>query len=793
MSAQSIIDTLDANPNVGVGRHQDAVRSLDHVQDPWSLEKSDGNAAHAAAAPPNAVDTAREYLLEVGEVYGIPKSFLNEGNANAAAHAGLSNSPPGLRLTEERSGTNTTTVSYQQTLLGLPVWHTTVSITLNSDLDVVNSSSNVHPHATEPQKPQDDAKYLKEIEVDGLREVLALGSGEGQITINQQRLLVYQYRKEDRQALTGTEPPAPRHHYAPTLILNAVPDSIQDGRYYVVREVLFTLPLPGHGTLNWRAFIEVETGTVLYLRAFTSGIDTPVTGELYTRDPPTRKGAAGPLPEGDIAHLNLLRETITLSSLTPTSPQALTGKYAVIKHIIKNTNPPPPNVLVPTTTNNKFVGDVESDVFAAVNAYHHVTFMFELVEGLGLTVKNLFRGTTFPVALDHRGYYGEFNARALGNSDGKGMELFDFGVAAEKSKIGIAADLRLVAHEFGHALLYGATHTPNFGFAHSAGDSLGAILCDPGSQAPNRFETFPWVKFGRYHNRDVAQGWAWGGPKFIKDTGPGYQREQILSTSLFRIYQAIGGDALNNIHHQRWASRYVLHLIIAAIEPITHEFAIPDTYVSNMIAADNKTILEHPGGAIRKVIRWSFEVQGLFQPASAKQPYMTRGAPPQADVYINDGRSGEYGYSAAFDNVPGIWNRHQADGIQVNQAPAFGATNYLYVNVQNRGTDPATGIQVKAYVSKLEKPQKWDAAHTEFDAITLSTAITSTPIPVGGSLVVGPFTWTAAAKAKHTLLVSVSSQGDLSNIDNTTLSCATGPIDLDRLVPFDNNLVMLTI
>ena len=38
----------------------------------------------------------------------------------------------------------------------------------------------------------------------------------------------------------------------------------------MVTEVLFSYPFPGWGPLNWRAFVEPDTGAVLYLRALVS-------------------------------------------------------------------------------------------------------------------------------------------------------------------------------------------------------------------------------------------------------------------------------------------------------------------------------------------------------------------------------------------------------------------------------------------------------------------------------------------------------------------------------------------
>ena len=788
MATPSILQEFDASPNVEVARHQDVVCALDHVLEPYSPSQI-STSAIGDESQPSAVDVAHGYLLEVADAYGIPKSFLRDDNSQLSAEEGLSDSPPALKLAEERSRFIGTTVSYQQTLLGLPVWGAEVSVTLNGDQKVINSVSSVRTHATEPRKPQGDAKYLEDIRVEDLLAVLALRPGDGQITINQQKLLVYQYRKDNRQQLAEEQPLEDGHHHVPTLILNAVPDSIQDGRYYVVREVLFSFPFPGYGTLNWRAFIEVETGVVLYLRALTSGFTNPVNGSLFTVDPITRKGGSAPLPTGKISELNLLRQKVSLLDITYTTPQALRGAYAEIKHSS------PPATAIPTSINGEFDGDVESDVFAAVNAYHHITSLFGLVTDLGLSVPMLFDGTTLPVPVDHRALNDQVNAQAPGNATGDGSGGFLFGRAAENSKIGIAADFRVAAHEFGHALLWNAVKNPNFGFAHSPGDSIAAIFCDPGSQAPKRFETFPWVSIDRNHNRDVADGWAWGGPEFIKDTFYGYKREQILSTSLFRIYRAIGGDALGNIQKQTWASRYTLYIILAGIASLTSKSPVPDPYVTLMINADNGKILGFPGGAVRKIIRWAFEKQGLYQPIPAPSPVKTRGAPPPVDVYINDSRNGEYDYLESFDNAPGIWNRQKNDGVQVNQTPVLGVTNYVYFTVQNRGTQPAQGIQVKAYVSKVEKAQKWDANHTEFDELTLATPISTSTIASGGSLNVGPFNWTPDPKyAKHTLFVSVSAQGDLSNIDpNSGLECAKGPTDLDKLVPFDNNLAIRTV
>ena len=666
-----------------------------------------------------------------------------------------------------------------------------MSVILDEDQKVINSVSNFKPDATQAKKPKVDAKYLKTIEVETLREVLALGPDAGRVTINHQSLLVYQYRKDDRQ-LQSQGPSESGHHRTLTLTLKEVPDSIQDGTYCVVREVLFTLPLPAFGSLNWQTFVEVETGVVLYLRAVTASIATPVTGSLYTLDPITRNGSSAPLPESDITILNALRQKIPLSNLTTTNPQALKGKYAEIK-LDDATVVESPRI-IPTSTNNDFDGDVQSDLFAAVNGFRHITRLFELVVEVGAPMNILFQNVTWPLPVYHRSLGNLVDAQAPSNELRNGSGGFKFGRAAGNSKIGIAADFRVAAHEFGHALLYTATKSPDFSFAHSPGDSIAAIFCDLGSQAPDRYESFPWTPWvERSHGRKIADGWAWGGIEFLRDDSAMYHREQILSTSLFRLYLAIGGDARDNITKQTWASRYTLYLIFTGIAGINQPAPTPDTYVSSMIKSDGKMILNSPGGAVRKVIRWAFEKQGLYQLERAPSPVVKEGAPPQVDVYIDDGRKGEYGYVANFDTAPGIWVRQSADGVQTHQTPVVNTINYVYVTIHNRGSLPAHGIQVKAYASKIAGPQIWDAQLTQFAELSLATP-NNVPaaISAGSSAIAGPFTWNPFPNSTNrTLLMSVSAQADLSNIDPTNnVPCAKGPIDLDKLVPFDNNLAM---
>jgi hypothetical protein len=311
---------------------------------------------------------------------------------------------------------------------------------------------------------------------------------------------------------------------------------------------------------------------------------------------------------------------------------------------------------------------------------------------------------------------------------------------------------------------------------------MAAVLHDPGSKAPDRFETFPFMKasnpgLSRRHDRDVADGWAWGGTRDNRQ----YGSEQILSTLMFRIYRVTGGDD-GDINVQRFAARYLVFLIIKAIGTLTATTTNPVVYVNALMNADrsNVSFEGHPGGAWHKLFRWSFEKQGLYQPPGAPTPVTSPGSPPPVDVYIDDGRNGEYEpYLPDYGNTPDIWNRLAGDGGTTHQPPAAGSTNYLYVRVKNRGTQTANNVVAKAYQgmpgTALEWPTHWQP---------LTTAqLAAGSIDSGANTIVGPFEWTPAQAGGVNVLVSVSAPGDESNADTVN-----GAISNSRLVPLDNNI-----
>jgi len=346
--------------------------------------------------------------------------------------------------------------------------------------------------------------------------------------------------------------------------------------------------------------------------------------------------------------------------------------------------------------------------------------------------------------------------------------------------MGIAADWRGVLPELGgHGILYDHVGTANFGFAHSAGDSFAVILNDPDTQATDRFESFPWVSFiGRRHDRTVAAGWGWGG---TNDVGS-YSSEQILATTMFRVYRSIGGDS-TSLARREFAARCMAYLMLRAIGTMTPTSlglggtaASPAGFLSALVAADalNWTSEGVFGGAYGKVLTWSFEKQNL-----------NGGAKPSVDVYIDDGRVGEYDYLPVHWATTTIWNRRNPDSGTGHQEPALGETNYAYVKIKNRGISVANNVTVKGYHCKPSAGVLWP---NDLQSMTTTQLSAGTLQPNNAEeKTVGPFEWTPVTNAwgHDCMLMIVSATGDPSNVDNFT----AGEVVEDwRLVPNDNNV-----
>jgi zinc metalloprotease ZmpB len=456
---------FELSPNVEVDRdEQGHIRLLRHPREPYTPDR-------AGLVSPSPSELADQYVADVAPLYGIEEEEqVADLTRRALAEPVVEG--PRLRRSEEKTVMNTSVVSYEQSVAGLPVWQAALEVRVSGDPPRVTSSDSTLHLDLEVEPPPASAlqAFTGEDPMD-LAQVLDLDPEAAQrIVINSTRLLVYRYDPEQRldpmitAAGTGGEP---LELGTPTLPLPP-PDIIEPGRHYVVREVLFAYALPDWGNLNWQAFIEPQTRAVLYLRALVA----TQTACVFVTDPVTSTGNQlnGCTPA---AQLDAARTIVQLLGLDPpggNGQQALRGNFVAL------TDTDLPTVAAPTTTTPfAFCYSAPTNDFAAANAYYQYDRLYRLVQGMGFNITQYFRGTQFPVPVDHAGFGTQMNAAAHGNATNNGMGRYRNGLAQTGCPVGIAAVWRIVLHEFGHALLWDHVRSPNFGWCHSAGDTLAVM------------------------------------------------------------------------------------------------------------------------------------------------------------------------------------------------------------------------------------------------------------------------------------------------------------------------------
>ena len=737
------------------------------------------NAQFDGATPAQIAD---DYLKQKGGVLGMDGFSVAQGEEADKFRDDPNRGVVSYQREKEIIGS--TVVIYRQLAYGLEVFDARIGVHVDmQEMAVTSAQSSVHARI-DIQNPDArlDKPLDKEKPLTATQARKRLGSIKGIKDARIARQLVYRYEADARQERDEGHQGCFGSHANVEVSLPELGRDYKNGAHYVVDEVLFRAPLvDGARPFNWRALVDPKTDAVLYLRVLASF----ATGMVFERDPQTQSGATVSAASTN-AQLNPFRTSVTLPGLTSATPQGLQGEYISIDDFEAPTDAPP-TVSGPM---GSFNYNVRTDDFSAVNAYFHCDGTLRKMIDIGITVASYFNNeTAFPVPVDHRGNFGtadgnEVNAYAAGNATGWGLDRMAYMLAQVDGPVGMATSCRVVWHEWGHGLLYDHVGSPNFGFAHSAGDGMAAIRYDPDSQEPDRFETFPWIKasnpgLSRRHDRSVTGGWAWFGSNYNTQ----YGGEQVLGTTLFRLYRSIGGDS-TWAPTRRLASDTALFLIIKGMSLLSSTTTNPEVYVTAMQNADTSTpsINGIPGGALHKVVRWAFEKQGLFQPGASPggSTITSEGAPPDVDVYIDDGRAGEYQYLGNHWSCQDMWVRRIADSGTTHQEPIVNQPNYMYVRVKNRGMQTANSVRVDAYHclpgTGLAFPDDWQP-------MTTPTLSLGAALPSGGTDVLGPFEFTPTEVGHECLLAIAHADGDAGN--DTTLQ---GTIPEGRFVPFDNNI-----
>ncbi len=609
--------------------------------------------------------------------------------------------------------------------------------------------------------------------------------------------------------------------------------------------------------------------------AWTARLDTPAVmpatrehliEQVTHLNGPTKVMLADPASQGSGALISARRPTRPEATLdlyrdtTALLPPAVNGRLSLANAFVKVVSPRVGSEPQPPKSDPHSVPDANpmprSDDLAAIHAYLRGQEWLQRFECYGLLQTDYFKMAKLPLLMMHRASFayasnGE-TVNAQVSPDSKGQSLFDpfdadarpqlqvaFGSAnlshremlpnnagfMRAQPLGLAADRRWAWHEFGHVLNFASTGELEFRFAHSAGDAMAAIVADPHTELTSppllRHLTFPWAMLTRSHARPADLGWCWCGRRSLLrraelDAAPripgGYFEEQLMSSSLFRLYCAIGGETCRDEDRRYGASDYVVYLIMRAIALLGPADKVParsaDQFVSALIDADVGTLdwdvlatwpeephnkvsrkLHRVGGAVHKVIRWAFERQGLYATDDSRTIVEGPGAPPKVDIHIPG--SDERG-DGCYEPVELVWSAavHQPWHAPVDSIYANGS-NTLRVKVRNRGSEEAQDVSVQVLASRADaNPLDWKPLAASGQTVTQNLG--------AGSSRTFAFNAEDAAQQPLTgdylVLAAATCDADRANLDpKATMPCGdpkwlTDTSLLTDLVANDNNL-----
>jgi hypothetical protein len=295
-----------------------------------------------------------------------------------------------------------------------------------------------------------------------------------------------------------------------------------------------------------------------------------------------------------------------------------------------------------------------------------------------------------------------------------------------------------------------------------------------------------------------------------------YASEQILSTTLFRLYRCMGGDTLGNNalpdrDARQSASDYLVFLLMKAVSLLGPAQIVGsesvEQFVSALVEADHGTglletkadwpylVCERPrdlkweGGGLRKVIRWVFEAQGLYA-ADPKASVDAPGEPPCVDIYIDNRRPDSMGDHPRGGYMPVSlhWGDVNADAPlwhASREAISYDpSTKVIDVTVRNRGATAAENVEVTVWIRGHGNGAPWK-----------SLALNQPPSPVAsstpgkdGTAIFGPYT-VSEGSGRYFVLAIASCPADMA----THLEPNNDPQLLTRMIACDNNMGLRVI
>lgn len=239
--------------NVHVERDKDGiVRHLRHQIEPYTSDS-------AGLREPTPLMLASSYVKEVAPIYSIPEKMLTELDIQPPRD--LTNAQDWntkqstlLQFAGQKSIFESKTISYFQTIIGLPIWEAGLSVSLlGNPLRVASSVNTVHLEV-QLVVPDSNASFLpKKITTSELIQLLGINEKELKKTpeINSMRLLIYRYDPERRfDPESEMQKREGGRAGPPILPLPTVPDTVKPFKHYVVTEVMFRLGVGGQSPIN---------------------------------------------------------------------------------------------------------------------------------------------------------------------------------------------------------------------------------------------------------------------------------------------------------------------------------------------------------------------------------------------------------------------------------------------------------------------------------------------------------------------------------------------------------------
>jgi hypothetical protein len=284
---------------------------------------------------------AAEYLHQFADLLGLTAGELK--NLSLPPSPTIENAKVEYRFLQEKHQFDTATVAFYQTDLGLPVWQAGVAVQMKMNpFRVLSSQSTRHPDINVKRPSAEATRRAEAITETQLSHQLGLDQPNGTwerdtLKIENRQLVIYQYERAKRVPIPPE--PVPSDSTAkqqpaltgppPTLPLPPVDNSIVEGHHYVCVKVNFILAIRPVGELHWVAIVEVNTLSVLYLRAFVDSVN----GLVFEIDPDTTNG--GPAPGATAAALNAVRVSDALEGLVAPvgGTQSLVGDNVQLAYV----------------------------------------------------------------------------------------------------------------------------------------------------------------------------------------------------------------------------------------------------------------------------------------------------------------------------------------------------------------------------------------------------------------------------------------------------------------------------